>query len=230
MVSFVTIIWSTAAGAALLLAIVYAFVSLNDRRARGGFGFSLAAFGLAGASFFELALMHAQTPQQWGELLQWAHVPLFIFVVGMAVFVRLYMRAGRTWLMVASIGLRTIILILDLASEPNFNFDRIDAIGQVRFLGEQVTIVTDAVTGRYQWLGLLAMLLLTAFIADAMADLWRRGTTEARRLALVVGVPALLPTLLATALTQLVFWRAVELPTLMAPPPSSSRWAQWPSK
>jgi signal transduction histidine kinase len=218
MVSHVTIIWSATAGAAALLGIVHALVWVYDRAARGNLAFAVAAFGLAAGTLIELELMHAETPQQWGELVQWMHVPLFLLVSGMAVFMRLYLGAGRLWLLAAVIALRATILILNFVSEPNFNFQRIDAIAQAQFLGEQVTVVTSAVTGQYQWLALLASFLFPLFIIDVMLTLWRQRAAEARRVALVIGGPVLVSVLLSWLLTQLVIWRAAELPLLLIPP------------
>jgi two-component system, LuxR family, sensor kinase FixL len=218
MLSHVTIIWSTAAGAALVLGIVHALVWVYDRRARGNLAFAIAALGLAAGAFVELETMRAATAQQWGELIWWSHIPLCLLVVGMALFMRLYLDAGRLWLLSAVIGMRGLVLLLNLFSEPNFNFERIDAIGQITFLGEQVTVVTSAVTGRYQWLAVLASLLFPLFIIDVVVTLWRRRTAEARRRALVIGGPVLVSVLLSWLLTQLVIWRSVELPILLVPP------------
>jgi signal transduction histidine kinase len=218
MVSHVTIIWSATAGAALLLGIVHALVWGYDRRARGNLAFAIATLGLAAGALLELEMLHAQTPQQWGELVWWMQLPLFLLVCGMAVFLRLHLDAGRLWLLAAVVGLRAMILILNFISEPNFNFQRIDSIGQIAFLGEQVTVVTSAVTGKHQWLASLASLVLPLFILDVVVTLWRRRTAEARRMALVVGGPVLVSVVLSLLLSQVVIWRFAQLPILVIPP------------
>src|SRR5688572_19778304 len=103
MVSHVTIIWSGTAGAALLLGIVHTLVWAYDRRARGNLAFAVAALGLAAGALIELGLLHAESAQQWGRLVWWIHLPLFLLVSGMAVFMRLYLGAGRLWLLFAVI-------------------------------------------------------------------------------------------------------------------------------
>jgi two-component system, LuxR family, sensor kinase FixL len=218
MVSHVTIIWSATAGAALLLGIVHALVWGYDRRARGNLAFAIATFGLAAGSLIELQSLHAQTPQQWGELVWWLQIPVFLLVCGIAVFLRLHLDAGRLWLLMAVVGLRATILILNLFSEPNFNFERIDSIGKVAFLGEQVTVMTSAVTGKYQWLAVLTSLLLPVFILDVVVTLWRRRTAEARRMALVIGGPVLVSVVLSVVLSQVIIWGFAQLPILLIPP------------
>lgn len=214
----VTIIWSAAAGAALLLGFVHALVWGYDRRALGNLAFAVAALGLAWGAIIELETLRAATPQQWGEWVWWTHIPLFLLMSGIAVFLRLYLGAGRLWLLAAILATRATILVLNLFSDPNFNFQRIDAIGQIAFLGEQVTVVTDAVTSRHQWWALLSAVLLLLFIIDVVITLWRRRTSEARRMALVVGGPMLLSMTLSMVVTQLVIWRTVQLPMLLIPP------------
>ena len=216
--SLVTIIWSVAAGAALVLGLVHALVWGYNRGARGNLAFAIAALGLAFGAIVEIGMLQATTPQEWGEWLWWMQIPIFLFISGMALFLRLYLGAGRLWLLNAVIALRGTILILNFFSHPNFTFERVDAIARVPFLGEQVTVAASAVTGDYQWLALLAALLFPVFVVDVIVTLWRRRTPEATRVALVVGVPVLVSVLISVTLTHLVIWRVMQAPILMIPP------------
>ena len=141
--SYVTITWSAAAAAALLLALVHGLVWLYDRRARANLAFAAAGAGLAVAAIVELGMLRAATAQAWGEWLWWMQLPLFATVSGMALFLRLYLHAGRLWLLTALIALRGLVLGIDLVSDPNINFLRIDSIAQMPFLGDQVTVVAS---------------------------------------------------------------------------------------
>jgi two-component system sensor kinase FixL len=216
--SLVTIIWSVAAGAALVLGLVHALVWGYNRGAQGNLAFAIAALGLAVGAIVEIGMLEASTPQEWGEWLWWMQIPIFLFISGMALFLRLYLGAGRLWLLNAVIALRGTILILNFFSNPNFTFERVDAIARVPFLGEQVTVAASAVTGDYQWLALLAALLFPVFVVDVIVTLWRRRTPEATRVALVVGVPVLVSVLISVTLTHLVIWRVMQAPILMIPP------------
>ena len=73
--SLVTIIWSVAAGAALVLGLVHALVWGYDRRARGNLAFAIAALGLAIGAIVEIEMLHATTPQEWGEAVWWMQTP-----------------------------------------------------------------------------------------------------------------------------------------------------------
>ena len=65
-------------------------------------------------------MLHATTPQEWGEWVWWMHIPYFLVVSGMALFLRLYLGAGRLWLLAALIALRAAVLVLNFFSEPSF--------------------------------------------------------------------------------------------------------------
>jgi PAS domain S-box-containing protein len=137
--------------------------------------------------------------------------------VGILLFVRFYMGAGRSWLIWTIIAVRGAILLLNFALQRNFNFQRIVSIERVRFLGEQITVVGDSTPGSWQWLATAACVLCIAFIADASVTLWRRGAPDDRRKALVVGGGTIAFTIIAVAYTQLVIWGFGRLPMLITP-------------
>ena len=105
-----------------------------------------------------------------------------------------------------------MVLVLNLVSDPNVNFQRVDSIARMPFLGEQVTVVASGVTGEYQWIASIASILFPLFILDVVVTLWRRRTPEARRVALLIGGPVLVAVVISVVLTQLVIWGIVQLP------------------
>ena len=216
--SYVTILWSSCAAAALLLALLHGFAWIYDRRAYANLVFAVAAFCLCGGAVIELGMLNARTPQEWAEGIWLLHLPLFGLIVGIALFLRLYLNAGRMELLIALIALRCVILVVNLFSDPTINFAHIDSIARIPFLGEQVTVVAGAVTGQYQWLSLLAVVLFPLFIVDVGVTLFRRDAPGDRRLVAVIVLPVLATVLLSSVLTQLVIWRVVELPILLVPP------------
>jgi signal transduction histidine kinase len=216
--SYVTMLWALVAASALVLGVVNILVWAFDRRTYARLAFAGVAFGLIGISVAELGMMSARTPAEWGSWVRWFQVPNFVVIAGTAVFVRLYLGTGRLWLLWTLIGLRAAILLTGFAVDPNFNFDRIDSIARISFLGEEVSIVGQAVPAPRQVIATLATLLALAFIVDASVSLWRQGTADARRKALVVGGGIAMFFVVATLNTQLVVWRVLLVPTLTAPP------------
>jgi len=216
--SYVTILWSGSAAAALLLGLVHGLVWLNDRDARANLAFAFAGLGLAGAAITELGMLSASGPDEWGRWVWWTHWPLYLNVIAMAIFLRLYLRAGRLWLLVTLIVARTVVLLVNSFSTPNVNFARIDAVKQIPFLGEPVTVMSNAVMGDFQWFALITSIIYPLFILDVVVTLWRRKTRESHRQALVVGGPVLVAVVLSVVLSQLALWQVVRLPTLLIPP------------
>ena len=128
-------------------------------------------------------MMLAQSPQDFGRALRWLHLPVWVLIVSIVGFVRLYLRAGRRWLAWTVCGLRTLSLALNFLSPLNLNYQAITTLRQVSLFGEPVAIA-QGVMNPWMLVGQLSLLLWVLFIADATITVWRRGE---RRLALVGG-------------------------------------------
>ncbi len=215
--SYVMMLWSMIAAAALVLAVLHALVWSLDRRAYANLAFVVVAVALIGVAWAELGMMHAATPDEWARWIRWFQVPAFFLICGLVVFVRLYLGTGRSWLLWTIIAIRTAMIVINFTVDSSFNFDEVRAIHQIRFLGEQVSVVSDAVTAPRQVFATASTFLCTLFIIDASISLWRRGTREARRRALVVGGSVACFAMVAILSSQLVVWGVLTLPTLIAP-------------
>ena len=138
--SWVTVIWSISAGACLTLALLQFIVWWKDRSARANLVFSVGAVAVAVFAAFELALMHAETAEQFGSVARWIHVPGWVLIVSIVAFVRLYLKAGRGWLAWTVVAVRSLSLILNFVLSPNINYREITALRHVSFLGESVAV------------------------------------------------------------------------------------------
>src|SRR5205823_4999109 len=141
---------------------------------------------------FELAMMHAETVEQYQALVRWIHVPVWVLIVSFIVFVRLYLHAGRPWLAWSICGLRTLVLILNFIFTSSINYRQITGLRQ------------------FPWglLSSVSLLLLLIFFVDATITVWRRGD---RRRALVVGGSMILGAILAWHV-PLVIWGIIDIP------------------
>ena len=182
--SWVTIVWSMVASACLTLAAMHLLIWARRRSAWAHLLFSLSAAGTAAYAACELQMMRAETPAEFGLALRWAHVPVWVTIVSLVAFARLYLRAGRLWLAWTVGGLRTLALLLNFfGPAPNLNYREISALRHFPFLGETVSI-GEGVRNPWTLVGQLSLFLLVLFVADASLVAWRRGD---RRQALVVG-------------------------------------------
>lgn len=214
--SWVTFIWALVMGASATMALPHLFIGLKAR-AWENLLFAIAALGVAGVAFGELAVMHSQTPQEIGRAIQLTHIPLFFLIVAVLGFVRAYFGTGRLWLGLAVIGVRVALLVINFTFPPNVNFLEITGLKRFEFLGDTVSMPAGEV-GAGTMLGQLGSLIMIIFVIDASITLWRRGTAEGRRRALVVGGSIALFILVSAGLAALTHRNIIQLPYLISFP------------
>ena len=206
--SWLTVVWSIGAGACLTLAFLQFVVWWKDRTARANLVFSFGAVAVAVFAALEFALMRAATPEEFGRVTRWIHVPALVLIVSIVVFVRLYLNAGRKWLAWSVVTVRTFSLILNFVFWPNINYREITELRHVRFLGESVAI-PHGVPNPWMLLPQFSLLLLVIFVVDATVTVWRRGN---HRQALVVGTSIVLLAVLGSAQAVAMTWGLLSTP------------------
>ena len=206
--SWVTVIWSISAGGCLTLAFIQFIVWLKDRAAWANLVFSLGAVSVAIFAALELALMRAETAEQFATVTRWIHVPGWMLIVSIVAFVRLYLKAGRRWLAWTVVAVRTASLILNFSFSPNINYREITALRHVQFLGESVS-APKGVPNPWMLVAQFSLLLLVIFVVDATIAVWRRGN---HRQALVVGGSIVLLVVLASAQAVAMTWGIMATP------------------
>ena len=83
----VTILWSVCGTAAIALAAVCGWLGLTEQRDRASLMLCLLGIAAAGSSYFELALMHSASAEEYAELQRWYHVPIFLGFISLVLFV-----------------------------------------------------------------------------------------------------------------------------------------------
>jgi two-component system sensor kinase FixL len=209
-----TVVWLLVASASLTVGLIHLSIGFRQpRRAQVWFG--LTGIANAAIACFELALMRSTTPDQAGHLLRWIHVPVFLYVTCLVLFIRTFFKAGRPWLAAATIGCRGLAsLVVNFLRSPNLNFVTITRLQPIRFLGGGVS-VPEGVVSSWTRLGELASTLFLAFVADATITVWRRGD---RRRAAVIGGSALLCITVGVVSAGLVHRGIVHVPYLISLP------------
>jgi len=198
--SWVTVIWSMAAGVSLTLAAVHLLVWLRDRAAIANLLFSVSAVAAAVLAGQELALMHSQAPADYAGILRWMHVSAATIIVAIVWFVRWYLETGRLWLAWVITGLRGLILLANFLLYPNATFAEIHMLRDVSWLGEPLTApVGDENPWRY--LIHLSTLLLVVYVLDAANTARKQGK---HRPALTLGAAILLVFALAAVTSGLM--------------------------
>jgi two-component system, LuxR family, sensor kinase FixL len=216
--SWVTVIWAMIASACLTLGMMNLVIWVQQTRRRAHLLFSVTAISVAAVAGCELLLMRAQTTEQFGTVLKWAHVPVFFTFVSIVGFVRLYLRAGRSWLGYSVCGLRLLVLIINFLSVPNLNYKEITGLRHLTTLGGETISVAEGVRNPWIKLDELSVLLLLVFVADASITLWRRGDRSERRRALIVGGSTTFFILEAAGQAELVNEGLIQAPYLISLP------------
>jgi two-component system, LuxR family, sensor kinase FixL len=211
--SWLTVIWSMVASACLTLGLVHSLVWWGRRVAWANLVFASTTVSAALFAACELWMMRAPTPEQYGEVLRWCHVPGSFLVISIVLFIRVYFQAGRPWLFWSACGVRSLALILNFVLSPNLNFLKITAVRHIPFLGEFVSIPVG-VPSPWMLVGNLSFLLAIAFIADATITVWHRGE---RRRALFVGGSILFFSIASSSQTMLALWGLVNAPLAATP-------------
>ena len=214
--SWVTFIWALIIGACATMALPHLLIGLKGW-AWENLLFAVTALAVAGIAFGELGIMHSRTPEEIGRIIQWVHVPIFFLYVGLIGFVGFYFRTGRTWLGIAACGTRFLTLLINFAFPPNLNFREITGLRHFSFLGDAV-VMPAGVANPWTRLGELSSLLMLVFVIDASIRLWRRGSADGRRRAVVVGGAMALFVVLAAGVSALTHRNVITLPYLISFP------------
>src|SRR5215469_10287812 len=201
--SWIIILWSMNAAACLTLAGIYLLVWCRQRTDWAYFVLSCSAVAGAALTAFELALLEAQSAEDYAVILRWAQLPVWALVVSVVIFVRLYLRAGRWWLAWSVCGMRTLALILNFIFIPNLSYRQITSVRLVSWWGGETISVPVGATNPWILVAQLSSLLLIAFFINATITVWRRGDRER---ALRVGGALTLLSLIAVGEALLVVW------------------------
>jgi PAS domain-containing protein len=161
----------------------------------------------AAISAFELWMLNSRTVDQYESLIRWIHVPTWVLTLSFVAFVRLYLHAGRIWLVWSIYGLRTLVLILNFIFPVSINFTTITGIRQFSWGGQMVSVPTGT-PNPWGLLSSISLLLLLIFSVDAAITVWRRGD---RRRALLVCGSMIFGAILAWHV-PLVIWGVIDVP------------------
>ena len=206
--SWITVFWSINVGACLTLALMYLAVWCRERESFVRLLFSCIAASAALIAAYELQLIRADTSEEYCAILRWRAVPVWVLVLSLVGFTRLYLRAGRSWLAWTACSLKTLTLIINFVFTPSLYYLEINALRQLSWGGEEASIVLGT-PNPWSLLNQVTLLLLLVFFADATITVWRRGD---RQRALIVGGTTTFFGALVIAQFALVVWGIIQAP------------------
>ena len=166
---------------------MYLLVWSRDWRSWASLCFFITVLGVAGLAAGEMATMHAQTPEAFGRAIRWTHFVYAIGFVGSLGFIHFYFGTGRRWLLELAIGLRLLVVLVNFTTGVNAHITVIHNLRNITLLGEQVSVLGEWVPSPWVRLALVSSLAQLLYVVDASIRLWRTGSRESRRRAVVVG-------------------------------------------
>jgi signal transduction histidine kinase len=196
------------AAACLTLAGIYFVVWCKQRENSVYLLFFCIAMAAAAIATFELRLIYAHTPEEYGTILRLRQIPVWALVVSLVAFARIYLRAGRSSLAWTACGMRTLVLILHFVFTPNLHYREITALRHLSWGGEMASVPLGT-ANPWGLLSQITSLVLLVFFVDATITVWRRG--EQQRALLVGGSIVFFGTIVATQVA-LVVWGVIGVP------------------
>jgi PAS domain S-box-containing protein len=185
--SSITIVWSMVTSACLTLALMHLVIWFRQKDQFAHLLLSVTAVSVAAIAVCELLTMYAQSPEQYGRIVWWAHIPVFSTAVSVVGFVRLYFNAGRWWLGYTACALRLIDLIMNFFATPNLNYKQIIGLRHLTIFGGETISLAKGVENPWIKISELSSLFLLIFVVDATITLWHRGHRRDRHRAVVIG-------------------------------------------
>jgi len=185
--SILTIAWSMCGAVSAMLGLMQCFLWFQERPSPVFLLMSLACFSAAASAILELQLMNATSTADYGELLRWQSLAIFLLLIPLLWAVYLHLGTGRRWLALVITTLWVIAILINFASPGTIVFSGIQELKQFpTFWGETFT---GAVGIRNPWVTLpeIASLLILIFFMDAAVRAWRIGQ---KRRSIAAGIGA----------------------------------------
>jgi len=179
--SWTTIIWSMMVSTCLTLISLHLFIWFRQPRQWAHLSFSMFAAAVVVVTIMEFIAMHAATVEQMSAMLRWAHLPILIFFMAIACFVRCFFVAGRLSLAWIACGLQAFTLVLGFTTGANQFFKEITGLKKVKIFGGETISVAEGILNSWYIVGPLSALALIIFVLDASITMWRRGSDSDRR-------------------------------------------------
>ena len=200
------------------MGLVYFLVWSRNRRSWAHLCFFLTVFGVLGLAVVEMITMHAESPEAYGRAIWWAHLVYAIGFVGSLGFIHFYFGTGRRWLLVLAVGLRALVVLANITTGVNAHITVIHSLRKIAFLGEQISVLGEWVRSPWAFLPLLSSLAQFVYVVDASIRLWRTGSHESRRRAVILGGALAFFVVIAVGQSWLVVTGVLRMPFILSFP------------
>jgi PAS domain S-box-containing protein len=215
--SWVTVIWSMVVAICLTMALPHVLITVRNPGNRVNVCFVMVACAVAGIGLVEFGIMHAATVEESVSVLRFAQLPIVVLDAALVGFVSFYFGTGRRWLGVLAVGFRAVGLVPNFFFQPTLAFREVTGLRYYSFLGEMLSRPVG-LPSPWIVLAYLSSLTLLLFVVDASIRLWRRGSPDGRRRAVVIGGGIVLFVLVSQTCSGLINSGILAAPYLVSIP------------
>jgi PAS domain S-box-containing protein len=184
--NWIDIVWPMMGAASLTLALIHLLIWFKQGHQTAHLMFAVTGISVGMLAIFELLMMTAPTAETYSVLLRWMHVPFALMMIGIVAFVRLHLQVGKLWLGLLVCLVRLVSLLPDFLAGENLNYIQITALRQVPIWGGGFVAAPIGVPNPWMALGQASVVLLLAFLVDALVSGTRRTTGEYRRRVILI--------------------------------------------
>ena len=183
---WITVIWSAAAGACLILGLTQFVVWIGKKHAWENLWLAITTISVVGLIACEVLTMNAQSPAEYAGIVRWAHLIYLFTSIGILGIIHCHFGIGRRWLLITAVALRAGAVVANFTTGANLHFQSIESLGKIEFLGQSISVVAKWEPNQWVVLGQLASLALLAYIINASWRMWHLGTADARHRAIFI--------------------------------------------
>ena len=190
----ISLIWGGVMGIYLLLAWIHLLIFLLHKGERyhllfvlsATFAILMAAVELGGMKTTDFSVKHFQ------RVLQLGHLSLCGIIISITLFIHLYFKAGRRWLVWSVVLSRLLVVVLNLIIPRPYNYEEIKSVNRVSFLDGTFPVPI----GTHSWrtfIGTITWSLFLCLSIDVVQQIWRK---KGDRKGLIVGLSVLINAIL----------------------------------
>src|SRR4051812_44101278 len=125
--SWTTVVWSILIGGCAAMALPHLLLGIRERSGAHLF-FVLATIAVIGTAVGELFMMRADSVSHFVSAVRWLQLPVFLVVVSIVGFVRLYLGTGRLWLGLSAVAIRFACVVVNFLVEPSLSYREITGL------------------------------------------------------------------------------------------------------
>ena len=179
-----TILWSMASAASLMLGMMHVVLWLKGRETIVYLLSATMAFSASAEAMIELAQMQSQSVSAYAALLQWQNLSVYILLLSMVWVVYLMFGTARRWLAIVISLAWSIAIIINFNSPFSLVFSDIEGLRHTTVFGNETFVQAYGPTNPWKLLADVTSLVILVYFVDAAVGAWKKG---ARRRALVMG-------------------------------------------